>query len=103
MTDPGQIYASYEQVAVSMSVLDVDDLTVPAVATHAELQADTNAIRYTMDGTDPTTSSGMLLHSLDEPKTFLIGDIRNMKFIRDGGTNANLNVHYFDGNISLVS
>jgi hypothetical protein len=91
-------YLSYEQVAVSNAVKDVDDLTVPAEATHAELQADTNAIRYTMDGaTAPTTSSGMLLLTTSDPKLFLIEDIKNIKVIRNGASDGNLNVHYCAG------
>lgn len=91
-------YLSYEQVAVSNSVLDVDDLTVPANATFAELQADTAGVRYTMDGaTDPTTASGMVLLTTSDPKIFLISDILNIRFIRSGGSDAVLNVHYSAG------
>lgn len=92
------MYLSYEQIAVSNSVLTNSDLTVPGRATHAELLADTAGIRYTMDdSTDPTTTSGMILKVADEPKSFLIEDIRRIRFIRDGGSDAVLNVHYAGG------
>jgi len=91
-------YLGYEQISVSNSVLDIDDLTVTAHSTQAELQADTANVRYTMDGaTDPTTSSGMLLLTTSDPKTFLIQDVFNIRFIRDGGSDAKLNIHYFAG------
>jgi len=91
-------YLSYEQIAVSNAVLDVGDLTVPARATHAELQADTSNVRYTMDGaTDPTTTSGMLLLTTSDPKLFLIRDVRNIRFIRNGGVDGRLNIHYSAG------
>lgn len=91
-------YLSFEQVAVSNAVLDVDDLTVPANATFCELQADTNPIRYTMDGaTDPTTTAGMVLLTTSDPKLFLVSDILNIRFIRSGGSDAKLNVHYLAG------
>jgi len=91
-------YLSYEQVAVSNAVLDAGSLTVPANATMAELQSDTSNVRYTMDGaTDPTTTSGMLLLTTSDPKLFLIEDVYNIRFIRDGGADAELNIHYAAG------
>ena len=91
-------YLSYEQVAVSNTVLTSSSLTIPANATRAELQADTSNIRYTMDGaTDPTVASGMLLLTTSDPMDFPIGDILNLRFIRNGGSDGNLNVHYSSG------
>lgn len=92
------MYLSYEQVVADATVKDKDDLTIPGNATHAELQADTQQIRYTMDDTTaPTASSGMVLVVDDDPKTFLIEDILRIKFIRGAGSDGNLNVHYFGG------
>lgn len=91
-------YLSYEQLAVSNSVLNSSSLTIPAKATQAELQADSNHVRYTMDGTtNPTTTSGMLLLTTSDPKLFLIQDVRNIRVIRDGAVDAKLNVHYLAG------
>ena len=92
------MFLSYEQEASSGSVKTVADLTPPANATHCELQADTNNIRYTMDGvTDPTTTTGMLLITTHKPKQFLMLDLRNIRFIQDAVGAGNLNVHYFSG------
>lgn len=92
------MYLSHQQVAATASVKDVDDLTVPAKATHAELQADTSDIRYTMDNaTDPTQTSGMILLTTEDPMLFLIEDIKRIRFTRGSGSNGNLNVHYVAG------
>ncbi len=92
------MYLSHEQVAATAVVKDVDDLTVPAKATHAELQADTSDIRYTMDAaTDPTQTSGMILLTTEDPMLFLIEDIYRIRFTRGSGSNGNLNVHYVAG------
>jgi len=91
-------YLSFEQVTATSSVKDSSDLTIPVKATHAELQASGNNVAYTMDGsTDPTVSSGMTLVTTNAPKLFLIEDIRNIRFIRFGGSDGNLNIHYLAG------
>jgi hypothetical protein len=94
------MYLSAEQVAVTNSAKDVSDLTIPGNATHAELQATTSSVpvRYTMDdSTTPTVSVGMLLLAEGEPKTFLVEDIRRIKFIRGAGSDGTLDIHYFGG------
>ena len=94
-------YLSYEQVAVSNVVLTAAALTIPAAATHVELQASGNNIGYTMDGaTDPTdgaNGSGMILLTTAEPKLFLVEDLRNIRFVRHAAGDGNLNVHYYAG------
>lgn len=90
-------YIGFEQEAVGASVETVAQLSPPAEATHCELQADTDNVRYTMDGsTDPTASSGMLLLTTSDPKLFLIADLKNIRFIQ-AGAGAMLNVHYIAG------
>ena len=95
------MYLSHEQEAISTAVKTVSDLTVPANATHCELQAVTNNINYTMDNsTDPTAGAGgvgMVLRTTDPPKAFLIEDLRRGRFIRGAAADAVLAVHYFAG------
>jgi len=92
------MYLSYEQVGAVAVVRTVADLTVPANATHAELQATVAGVAYTMDdATDPTVASGMVLLATEPPKSFLIEDIRRIRFICFDALNANLNIHYFAG------
>jgi hypothetical protein len=92
------MYLSFQAVAISNTVVkDVTNLTVPAKATHAELQADVGSIRYTMDNsTVPATNNGggMILNTGLAPLTVLIEDLRRIKFIRNGSVDAILLIHY---------
>lgn len=91
------MYINFEQVAISNAVKTLADLTVPANATKAELMG-TTAIRYTMDNViAPTTSKGMILRATDPPKTFLIEDVKRIKFIRNAAADTTLEIHYFGG------
>lgn len=90
--------SAFQQVAISNVVKTASDLTIPAKATHVDIQADTAPVRYTMDDTTaPTTSSGMIFLITEPPKTFLIEDLKRIKFIRSGAVDGNLNFHYFAG------
>ncbi len=92
------MYLSYEQVVVSNVVLTAAALTIPNNVTGVQLQADTADVRYTMDdATNPTVASGMILLTTEPPAEFLIEDLQRIRFIRSGGVDANLNVHYFAG------
>lgn len=90
------MYLKFEQVASSAVVKSAASLVnFPANAMGAELQADTQAIRYTMDGvTAPTASSGMLLLTTDHPKYFTVEDLKRIKFVQSAGGAGKLNVHY---------
>lgn len=98
-------YLSYEQIATTAAIKTVSDLTVPVKATHVELQASGQHCSYTMDGsTNPTQTKGMFLLTTQEPKLFLIKDIRNIRFIRGGKSSPHdasgdglLNIHYYGG------
>jgi len=91
-------FIAYQQVPSSAAVKSNQHLQIPAIATHCELQADTQAIRYTMDNeTTPTASFGMLLLITEGPKTFLIEDLIRIKFIQGAGGAGNLNIHYYSG------
>lgn len=92
-------YLSYEQIACSdTTVRDVDDLTIPANATHVELQAANGGdVAYTMDGTSvPSAGVGMLLQTGADPKLFLVDDLRKIKFVKNDGSTS-LNIHYIAG------
>lgn len=92
------MYLSYEQEPATAAVKTVANLTVPARATHVEIQADTQAIRYTMDNaTNPAAAVGMLFLVTDCPKLFLIEDLRRIRFIQVAAGAGNLNLHYLAG------
>jgi len=89
-----------EQIVATAVVKTVTSLTVPAEATGAQLQSDTNDVRYTMDdATDPTQTEGMILVNGLDPEEFLIGDVRKIRFIRGAASDGNLNIHYYTGRI----
>jgi len=89
------MFVGFQQVAATSAVKTVTSLTIPKNAIRAQLQADTQVVRYTLDGTTPSQTSGMLLLTTSEPKEFLIEDIKNIKFIRGTTSDGNLNIHYY--------
>lgn len=92
------MYLFCERIPVAGAVLTQAALAIPAKATGAELQADTASIRYTMDNSTVPAAGGpgMLLNTTDPPKTFLIEDLKRIKFTQGSGA-AGLNIHYFAG------
>lgn len=92
------MYVGYQQIDVLQAGITSGDLTIPPSATHAELRVETQSMRYIMDSKQsPTNTRGMLMLTTDEPKTFLIEDIKRIRAIRTGGGDAVLNIHYFGG------
>lgn len=91
-------FLSYERVEATDNVQDVDALTVPANATLVDVQADTNDVRYTMDGdTDPDQAVGMIIHTDEPARSFLVEDLNRIRFHRGAATNGWLNLHYYSG------
>lgn len=92
------MYLGYEQVVADSSVKNAAALNPPGKATYAELQADTQDVRYTMDNaTDPSSTTGMVLATTHDPKQFQIDDVKRIRFTRGAGSDGNLNLHYFSG------
>ena len=93
------MYILCERIASTAAVQTAAALEMPPRATQAELVADTQNIRYTMDNqTAPAAGGpGMILKTTDEPKLFLIEDLRRIKFIADSGGAGGLNIHYLAG------
>lgn len=92
------MYIGFDSVASDGTVKTVSDITVPAKATHAEIQAVTQPISYTMDNaTDPTATAGMQFRTTDEPKMFLIEDVNRIRFTQGAGGAGLLNLHFFAG------
>ena len=91
-------FIGYDQVLCDgPAVQDVTALTVPARATGAEIQAQSDGdVNYTLDGTSPGASKGMILNSNNAPKEILIEDLNNIQFVKSDA-DTHLNVHYFAG------
>ncbi len=93
----GQPYA-YESITVGDSAVGLTadylapDGAAPPIA--ALLSLETAAIRFRMDGTDPTSSEGHLLASGDELTISSINALRAFRAIRDTETNGTLRVTY---------
>jgi len=68
-------------------------LTIPAGASIALLQVTGQNVRWRDDGTDPTTTVGMVLTAAGDPYPFS-GDLSKIKFIEASAT-AVLNVAYY--------
>lgn len=68
--------------------------SIPQIATHAMLQAETGTIRYTMDDvTQPSVSVGMRLPP-GKPVLFLIENIKRMRFCNESALAGKLHIHY---------
>ena len=67
-------------------------LTVPTDARLAIIQAETQAVRWRDDGTDPTTGVGMYMAALDT--VIYNGKLSAIKFI-EVTASAKLNITYF--------
>jgi len=97
------MFIGYEQVAVTNAVQTAAALTIPASTTHVQIQAETRDVRYTMDGTDPTATTGMIFAATaPEPLyEFLSEDLHRIRFIADGGGQGDplLNFHYSTGRV----
>jgi hypothetical protein len=68
-------------------------LTIPAGATMAWVQAETSNVRYTLDGTTPTATGGLIMRAT-EPPIELQCELPPARFIEEAG-GALLNVIYF--------
>jgi hypothetical protein len=89
------VATGYQQVAATATVKTVAAFNLPWWASHAELQATDQDIRYTLDGlTDPTQTSGFVLEARAKPEAFNMDDFIRIKFVRGAASNAQLNVHF---------
>lgn len=92
------MYIGFQSVASDGSVKTVSSFTVPAKATHVEIQAVTQGISYTMDNaTSPTATAGMQFLTTEGPKSFSVEDFNRIKFTQGSGGAGVLNVHFFVG------
>lgn len=84
--------SGFEQITVAAAALS---LTVPANARAAVMVVETAAIRYRLDGTDPTVDIGVLVGT-NESLTICGGPtMARFRMIRDTGTSATVNVQYY--------
>lgn len=94
------MYVGFEQVAATSTGKTAADLNIPENCTGVEIQAETQNVRYTMDGQagQPTEDSGMLFIANAEPKFFDGESLKNIRF-RNSGTDGVLKFHYMGRHI----
>ena len=94
------MYLHYAQVACTNVVKTASDAgwgTIPAEATHVELQcaASAGGINYTMDDvTVPGDQRGMYLAAAHPPKLFTITDFKRIKFVSVDAASSHLHAHF---------
>ena len=77
------------------AVKTITAFTIPGWASHVELQATSQEVRYTLDGLiDPTQISGFVLEVRGKPEAFNLDDFIRIKFTRGAASDAQLNVHF---------
>jgi hypothetical protein len=93
------MYVGYAQMTSTAGVQTIPEALIPPKATHAELQADTQNIRYTACKTpvDPTSARGMLFLTTEPPKFMVIDEVRLLRFTSGAGGAGNLNIHFIAG------
>lgn len=82
------------QAGLSVSTAVVT-LTVPATAMCAEAYVRTASVVFTRNGTDPSATAGF---QADPGDIILLNsreDLETVEFIRQGGTDATMDVEYF--------
>ena len=89
-TNPAGLTAlGYQQIT---SLASATALTVPVGATVAVIQAESQSIRWRDDGTNPTTSVGMVLSAGES--VFFTGSLSTFKAI-EVAASAKLNISYY--------
>jgi hypothetical protein len=92
------VYLAYEQVTVAASAIGFTSTAITPVgrlkATTATCRLETAEIRYTIDGTTPTTTVGTPLEPLEGVTLNGHDVLLNFLAIRTGGTSGTLNCVY---------
>lgn len=87
--------AEYKNVSLGGSAIAGVGATARAALVTADGTAGTNDVRWTCDGTAPTTSIGHLLKGGQTLSLQGAGNITKFRAIRTGGTNGTLQVTFF--------
>lgn len=91
------MFIGYEKVATTSAPKDVSDLSPPNGATFAIIQAETQPIRFRLDGGAPDTTTGMILLTATQGMELLIEDLKRIQFCSSGGGDGTLHIHYAKG------
>lgn len=87
-------FHAYENLSVTTASTSFTAATYGTVCTYAEVVCETGAVRFRLDGTAPTASSGVILY----PGEMLVLDGRDQvtraNFISKDGVTATLRSHF---------
>lgn len=92
MISQSYVPLGYQQIG-SSTLASATKLTVPAGANFALIRVETADVRWRDDGTDPTTSAGMIMTDTD-PLFAYSGTLSKLSFIAASGSPV-LNVSYY--------
>ena len=91
------MYIGYDSEASDGTVKLATTMTRPGNATLVEIQAETQNIRYRMDGGNPAAALGMLFIVGLPVKLFLIEDFDRIRFTQSAGGAGMLHCHFIAG------
>lgn len=94
---PRPIANSYQTVTVSNSVIPFPAASLPAAASMALVNIDTNPIKYTIDGSTPSATNGHLVAAGGQFLLLSREEITAFRVIRQGGADAAMCVTFFSG------
>ena len=78
----GPQFDAFEALTVSTVAVGFTAATIGSDRPHAHVIVEGNAVRYRIDGTDPTTTVGTVLEPGDELILDSTHDLVNIRFIR---------------------
>lgn len=89
---PGTRWAARQTLTVGAAAVP---LSPPGNVVEALVQVLANPVRMTMDGAAPAAASGVGWNADDWFRVTGLGDIRTLRFIREGAADGTLEVNYF--------
>ena len=92
-----QRVTTYEQLVVPNTVVGIAPATLTGMAL-CSARLEGGAIRWRLDGTNPTSTVGTPMRANDTLPIVNIFDAQAIRFIRSGGSNGTLNITCFPQN-----
>jgi hypothetical protein len=96
-TPPNLEMLGYDKVTVGNTSTGLTLANIPRAADSVLLRSEVNDLRWRGDGQDPTSSTGSLMQTTDEPlrlDNLTVDEITALRFIRAGGSDGEIHVTY---------
>lgn len=91
------MFLLYGNDEATAGVSTVSSFTVPVDTAFVAIQASGAEIRFTCDGSLPTTTNGIRLIVGKKPRILLGTDFQNIRYTRGSGTDGVLHAHFYGG------